>query len=903
VPLYRHLVSLGQTSIVTLLIVLFLIKPVFGLTKGNNLSRVLVLHSYHHGLAWSDSISEGIRTAFSMHKNTVELCFEFMDTRRIYTDEYFKEMAQFYQTKYTGRQLDVIIACDDHALNFMLGLGKEVLPEIPVVFCSASGFEPSMRKEMELTGLQESIDIKATLDIALILHPQTKRVIVITDITRTGKALEEKARKNFEPYRSNLQFVYLNDLTRAQLKSRVAQLEEGDLVFLFLFTRDKDGRVFPHEQFLIRLAPYCQVPIYSVWEFYLGSGIVGGKLTNGFEEGLLVGRMATRILNGEKASRIPIGSSPTQFMFDYSQLERFGVALEDLPPDAKLINRPFSFYQAYKALIWNITVIFVLLVGLIIFLIFNIRRRRRIEEALQKERDRSQLYLDVAGVILVVINRNQRVELINQKGCEVLGYQVEEIIGRNWFDSFLLKEEKDQVKKIFNSLMEGKQEPAQYFENTILARGGKKRTVAWYNTVLKDKTGKTVGTLSSGEDITDRQKAEEALKKSEEQLRQVQKLQGLGQLAGGIAHDFNNILTAIIGNTEIALRGLEKGKYVREDLEQVILSGKKASELVNKILAFSRRQVIYPEVVDMNNIILNFSKTLKRVISEDIKIEMNLHENISLVTADPTQIEQILINLAVNAQDAIMQKRGARRKKLIKIETAEVVLDKDFIATHIGSTIGPHIILSVTDRGVGMEKKIINRIFEPFFTTKEIGKGTGLGLSTVYGIVKQNNGSIYIYSEPDEGTCVKIYWPALMEKTKPKEPIKEKLTEGGEETILLVEDDERVRKTSEQLLVLYGYRVLSAANGKMALKLIKKKNTEIDILVTDVVMPEMGGIELAEKLNRIFPELKVLYCSGYPDTHIVSAKGKLNEDVNFLTKPYTSQKLAKIVRKILDKKS
>jgi len=420
-----------------------------------------------------------------------------------------------------------------------------------------------------------------------------------------------------------------------------------------------------------------------------------------------------------------------------------------------------------------------------------------------------------------------------------------------------------------------------------------------------------VGVIKNGEllnawgtqiDVTERMQAEEALKKSEEQLRQIQKLEGIGQLAGGIAHDINNILTAIIGNTELALRGLKMGKNISNNLEQVMSGGRKAGELVTKILAFSRKQIIYPQVIDVNSTILALAKTLHRVISEDIKIEMNLNDNISLAKADPTQIEQILINLAVNAQDAIQQKKKRKTEKVITIETAEVFLDKEYVSGHIGSTIGQHILISITDSGIGIDKEIINRVFEPFFTTKELGKGTGLGLSTVYGIVKQNQGSIYIYSEPGEGTTVKIYWPAFMGKTQLKKKVKGEKVKGGSETILFVEDDDKIRIASEQLLVLYGYKVFSALNGRLALDLIKNKNIKIDMLVTDVVMPEMGGIELSKRLKKIYSGVKILYCSGYPDNQVVSAYGILNKDVNLIPKPYTSKELAKKIREILDKK-
>ncbi|MCK4889654.1 MAG: response regulator, partial [Candidatus Aminicenantes bacterium] len=369
-----------------------------------------------------------------------------------------------------------------------------------------------------------------------------------------------------------------------------------------------------------------------------------------------------------------------------------------------------------------------------------------------------------------------------------------------------------------------------------------------------------------------------------------------------IAHDFNNILTVMLGNTELALESSNMDEKVRNNLEQVMFSGHNAGKLISNILTFSRKQVIRPEVIDVNNTILNLTQTLHRVISEDIKIELNLHKNIYPIKADPTQIEQILINLVINAKDAIQKSKKQKRIKAITIETADIFLEEEDISRHIGATIGQNVFISVTDTGIGMNKEICNRIFEPYFTTKAPGKGTGLGLSIVYGIIKQNNGSISVYSEPDEGTTIKVYWPAFTGKTKFKEEVEEEKIIGGTETILFAEDDDSVRKTTEKLLSAYGYTVMSASNGRNALDLIKSKNVKIDMLITDVVMPEIGGIELSERMKAIFPELKVLYCSGYPDDNIVSVNRVLHEEINFIPKPYSSKELSKKVREIFDTK-
>ena len=314
---------------------------------------VLVLHSYHSGFTWTDNVAKGLQSAFADFTDRIDLNVEYMDTRRIYTGQYFAELKDIYRLKYGGKKIDVIICSDDQALNFVLDAGQDLFAGTPIVFCSVSGYTPSMRQGRQLTGLLESIDIQATLDIALKFQPRTRQVAVITDMTRTGQALKANARKIFNNYEERLQFTYLEDLTMEELQQKVATLSDGTIIFMFIFSRDKAGRVYSHEYNLKTLYQYARVPIYSVWKFYLGHGIVGGKLTSGEAEGLMAGQMALRILRGEKASEIPLQKSPTQFMFDFRELKRFQVAESSLPPDSLIADKPFSIYQQYKHLIWS----------------------------------------------------------------------------------------------------------------------------------------------------------------------------------------------------------------------------------------------------------------------------------------------------------------------------------------------------------------------------------------------------------------------------------------------------------------------------------------------------------------------------------------------------------------------
>jgi PAS domain S-box-containing protein len=381
----------------------------------------------------------------------------------------------------------------------------------------------------------------------------------------------------------------------------------------------------------------------------------------------------------------------------------------------------------------------------------------------------------------------------------------------------------------------------------------------------------------------------------EEQYRQAQKMEAIGRLAGGVAHDFNNILVVITGYSELLLhRQLDDDDPARKFVEEIRNAAERAAKLTQQLLAFSRKQMLQLEILNLNEIIAHLEKMLRRLISEDIVLDTKLKPGLGQVKADPGQVEQIVMNLAINARDAMPQ--GG---KLI-IETANVELDQTYASQHPGTAPGHYVMLAVSDTGVGMDAATQARLFEPFFTTKELGKGTGLGLATVYGIVKQSGGDIWVYSEPGGGATFKIYLPRVDEAVPPPEAQPELLEgSGGVETILLVEDEVVVRALARQVLELNGYTVLEAGHGGEALLLGEQRQEPIHLLVTDVVMPHMSGREVARRLASLHPEMKVLYMSGYTDDAIVQ-HGVLEPGLFFLQKPFTPNALVKKVREVLD---
>ncbi len=379
----------------------------------------------------------------------------------------------------------------------------------------------------------------------------------------------------------------------------------------------------------------------------------------------------------------------------------------------------------------------------------------------------------------------------------------------------------------------------------------------------------------------------------EEQLRQAQKMEAVGMLAGGVAHDFNNLLTIITGYSQLILNNIHSDDPNRHSVEQIMKAGERAAALTKQLLAFSRRQVLQPKVVELNQLVNSLGTMLRRLIGEDIDLKLELAADLGRVNADPSQLEQVIMNLVVNARDA-MPNGGS-----LTIETRNKYLDENYAGRHLNVKSGAHVLLAVSDTGHGMDRATRERLFEPFFTTKGPGKGTGLGLSTVFGIIKQSGGSVEVYSEPNRGTSVKVYLPRIDQPAAIDSEELKKNAGPGTETILLVEDDEMVRNLVRETLEREGYKLFDAADPLDARRIAEDFQEPIQLLITDVVMPKVNGRELAEQIVRRRPETKVLYMSGYTDNAIVN-NGLLDRGFAFIQKPFTPAALTHKVREVLE---
>jgi PAS domain S-box-containing protein len=518
----------------------------------------------------------------------------------------------------------------------------------------------------------------------------------------------------------------------------------------------------------------------------------------------------------------------------------------------------------------------------------DVTKQKEMERKLKESEEKYRRIFEESQDVIFVSTKEGKVIDINPAGLKFFGYKNVEEIKEKDISTDIYKNPEDRLFFINKIKTEGN---VKDLEIVFKKKDGSEVIGLISATPIFDEKKNICGFRGTIRDITD-QKALEA------QLFQAQKMESLGRLAGGIAHDFNNILTVINGYAEMAMDKITTEHPLYKDISYIFNAGKRAQKLINQLLAFSRKQVFKPEIIDINKIILSLDKMLKRLIGEDIKIEYFLSNDLPNIKADSSQIEQIFINLIVNAKDALNAVKKPNFEKKITIESGYKYVDNYYVLKHPGTKEGNYLFFSVGDNGVGMDEETKSKIFEPFYTTKEKDKGTGLGLATIYGIVKQNSGFIYVYSEPDEGTTFKIYWPVTDKETDTIERIYDSSLSEGKETILVVEDEDDVREFAVDALMALGYNVYAAENGRKALNMIKEKQLEPELILTDLIMPELNGVEFIEKAKEILPDTKVVFTSGYTDKHIAH-NGTFIEGENFIQKPYTLSTLANLIKKVL----
>lgn len=498
------------------------------------------------------------------------------------------------------------------------------------------------------------------------------------------------------------------------------------------------------------------------------------------------------------------------------------------------------------------------------------------ERELRRERDLAKMYLDVAGVMLLALDRNGNISMVNKKGASMLGWGEGELLGKDWFATCLPPDMETEVRGVFKKLMAGDISPVEYYENPVRTRSGEIRSVAFQNSVIRDESSAITGVLFSGLDITEQRRAEEA-------LLQAQKLDSIGLLSAGIAHDLNNLLGPILAYADFLSKSAPPGSAQQDDIREISLAAGRAAELVRQLMAFSRRQKMQLRVLNLNSVVQGLDGMLRRVLREHVKLVYSLDPLVGIVKVDPGQMEQVVVNLALNALEA-MPEGGT-----LTISTG--------VKECPGGGGKRSCVLSVADTGCGMEPAVQRRIFEPFFTTKASGRGMGLGLSAVYGIVKQSGGEIYVESGPGKGSVFSICLP-LAEAPAVAAAGPDPRTAGA---VLVVEDDETMMRIAKRILAGSGYKVLEAVNGKEALRVLAENAAAVSLLLTDVVMPELDGVGLSKEVLAKYPGIRILCMSGYDDKQ-EELQAVLGDKVAYLQKPFSPDALLNKAGEVLGRK-
>jgi len=521
--------------------------------------------------------------------------------------------------------------------------------------------------------------------------------------------------------------------------------------------------------------------------------------------------------------------------------------------------------------------------GLLLAVVEDITEKRQAEEALRESEERYRELFENADDAHFTAGVDGRIISVNRAAERMSDYSRGELVGKQFTD-LLAPEALEATERAFAAKLQGRSETSVY-ESAILAKNGRRIAVEVSSRPIID-GDRLVGIQGSVRDISERRKLEQ-------QLHQAQKMEAVGRLAGGIAHDFNNLLTAIGGYSELLLSRLGPGDPLRREAEEIRRAGGRAASLTTQLLAFSRRQMLQPKVVDANAILAETQSMLGRLIGEDVELLTRPARDLWHVRADPGQLQQVIVNLAVNARDAMPE--GGR----LTIETRNAKVDSRQASRLLPMPAGEYVQLSVSDTGVGMDAETRSHVFEPFFTTKDLGGGTGLGLATVYGIVKQSEGFVFVASEPGQGATFDVYLPRVEEELEGLPAPLEPSPLFGFETVLLVEDEDVVRELVRELLEGHGYTVLEARNGEEAVRLCRGYDRRIDLLLTDVVMPKLGGRELAERVAAERPGMRILFMSGYTDV-FNDGSGVLPPGGGFIQKPFSTAVLAQHVRELLD---
>lgn len=851
--------------------------------------HVLVVHSYHQGMKWTDDITASLKQ--QLHSEG-ELFIHYLDVKRFPSREREAERLQDLRRTAVLSKPDVIVSIDDYAFMAVLTHLRPLFPETPIVFGGLNS--PPNPRPARVTGVVEAFDVAGTLRLAFALQPELERVVVVNDRTETGVSNEASMSGALQDL-GGRQLLRLGQGSFQETEQALSALDPGrDMVLLMSWNLDKLGVARSYEEAISRASACSTSAIYGIWDFYLGRGLLGGSLLDGQSHGQEVAKLTTLVLSGIQADAIPVEATRRgRPVVDYHELEHHALAERKVPQGVLVLNKPRSLWSEHLVLIISIIAVVVVQGLSIAWLVVVLRQRRKVEKRLYSSREHLRLTLDSSSDAIITTDASGLVIHVNPEAERLMEWSASQAVGLPLERVFELHPENTEERlnpPLSQSvLQDGKSFAVVY--SCLWLRSGTRRHVSFSASSIRDVTGQVCGLVLTVRDITRHRQIEE-------QLRHSQKIESIGLLAGGVAHDFNNILQVINGNLAMLLEEPDLTEAHKVYLDEIHAAATRAGDLTRQLLAFGRRQRLEAVQVDCAVLVQGMLRMVQRLIGASIELSCEAAPERFWVKADKGQLEQVILNLCLNARDAMP--KGGR----ISIELNEREIEDGDLDQFQGLKAGRYVELVLSDTGLGMDRETQHRIFEPFFTTKKAGEGTGLGLSVVQGIVQQHAGLIKVYSEPGKGTAFHLFFPALAEARVPGAPAVAVRPDVVQETssiqgkrILLVDDDASVRQSIHHILERSGFDVIAATNGVEACKAVEASGSEFAVVVMDVVMPQMDGLDAAQEIGRLRPQLPIVLCSGFPGS--MKNRTALAPNCRWLTKPFPAEELLVLLRDIL----
>lgn len=858
-----------------------------------DLHRVLYVSAYHPAFPTFFQQVEGIRSVFSGHK--IHLDIEFMDTKRFPGRQTVEAFYVTLKQKLSDvAPYDAILVADDNALSFALEYQQQLFQEKPVIFLGVNNIDLALEQNDNryITGVVEAVSMRETIDLMRRLHPQSKRIVALVDSLPSGQA----DLKKYYQYQDDFPGIEFSELSLAELDfdsfaGRLRELSDNDMLLLLSAYRDRSAKTLLFHDSLELIKANSSRPLYHLWQHGLGEGVLGGKLISHRQQGIAAAEMALEILAGTPAESLLVSSSsPNSYLFDYNELERFGVDRSALPAGTTIINEPQSYYRQNKTAIWAVTAIFVGYSILLFMMYRSIRKRKRAEGALRFSENRLKELIEQSPIGLALFTRDGAFVSINPAYSRIVGYSGDELLKlTNWDIT------PDEYIKRDKSLLQRLKVGGHYgpYEKKYRHKDG--RLVSARLNVMHLVINEENLIWASVEDITALKEAEAEKQELAEQLRQSQKMEAIGTLAGGVAHDFNNILSGILGFTELALANPNCDPKNHQHLELVLNAARRAGDLVNQILMFSRKNDERQTFVDVYSIVAEATTLMRKTIPATVEIKRVLDKETGTVLANSTQLHQVVMNLCTNAYHALEDLSGT-----IDIGLEAVDVDAAMAAQYSNLKQGHYALLTVADTGCGIDPDIIERIFEPFFTTKQQGEGTGMGLAVVHGILQTHGGAIGVDSKVGEGTTVRVFLPLREKDLQPVLSADSSAGLGGSEHLMMIDDEEMLVALGRETFEALGYRVTTFSTAREALDAFGSNPEAYDLVVTDQSMPEMTGDVLAEQMLTIRPDIPIVLCTGYSSRIDNEDQARAIGVRALFMKPVELEALAKTVRQLLD---